>query len=111
MGWKKLCKTDEIGDRSLKEFDVDGVPVVVARVGDEFYAYPPLCPHQEERLAVSALCDGDMLTCTKHLWQWDVRTGEERGVAERPLLMYETRTEGDEVWVHVERELRYEYED
>lgn len=111
MSWKKLCNINELTEKGLKRFEVDGVPMVVARVGDEFFAYPPLCPHQEEQLEASGVCDGEMLTCTKHLWQWDMRTGEERGMAEKPLLMYDVKTEADDLWVFVEKELRYEYDD
>ena len=34
----------------MKKIEVDGVPVLVARVDGEFFAYPPLCPHMAELL-------------------------------------------------------------
>ena len=40
--------------------------------------------------------DGDLrvlITCHRHLWQWDVRTGEALGQAEAPLLRYEISEE------------------
>ena len=85
--------------------------MAIARLGDDFFAYPPLCPHQEEVLAVSGVCDGSTLTCTKHLWQWDMRSGSEIGLAEKPLLMYQVRRDGDEVSILLEQELKYDYED
>lgn len=111
MSWKQVCKADELADSELKQFEVDGVTILLARLGEDFLAYPPLCPHQEEVLAVSGVCDGGTLTCTKHLWQWDMRTGEERGLAEKSLLMYEVRREGDDVLVLIEQELTYDYDD
>ena len=74
MVWKVACSEDAIGQNDLKEFDIDGVTVLLARVGEEYFAYPPLCPHQEEPLR-KGLCDGEFITCFKHIWQWDVRTG------------------------------------
>ena len=111
MSWKLVCKAGDLADSELKQFDVEGVAILLARLGEDFLAYPPLCPHQEEVLAVSGVCDGQRLTCTKHLWQWDMRSGEEIGLAEKPLLMYEVRRDGDDVMVRIEQELTYDYDD
>jgi toluene monooxygenase system ferredoxin subunit len=111
MTWRKVCSVDDLADRTLKQFDVDGVAVLIARLADDFFAYPPLCPHQEEGLESSGVCDGKVLTCTKHLWQWDMRTGQEMGLAEKPLLMYEVKAEQGDVYVFVEQELKYDYDD
>jgi toluene monooxygenase system ferredoxin subunit len=111
MTWKRVCSVDAIAENSLKQFEVDGVPILVANVGNGFRAYPPLCPHMEEPLAQSGICGDGVLTCTKHLWQWDMHTGEVRGPAEKPLLMYEVKLDGGDVLVFVEKELTYEYEE
>jgi toluene monooxygenase system ferredoxin subunit len=111
MGWKRVCAVGDVAVGSLKKFDVDGVPILVANLGDEFRAYPPLCPHMEEPLAESAVCSDGVLTCTKHLWQWDMRTGQEQGPAEKALLLYETRRDGDDLMALIEQELEYEYEE
>jgi toluene monooxygenase system ferredoxin subunit len=52
-----------------------------------------------------------MLTCTKHLWQWDLRSGDMVGMAEKPLLMYEVKCNGDDVLAYIDGELVYEYEE
>ena len=77
MAWKVACNEGAIGQNDMKEFDVDGVTVLLARVGEEYFAYPPLCPHQEEPLR-KGLCDSEWITCFKHIWQWDLRTGHLR---------------------------------
>ena len=81
------------------------------RLGGAFFAYPPLCPHMAEPLEISGVCDGTVLTCTKHLWQWDMRSGNPLGMAERELLLYPVKTEGADVLVDLEKELVYSYED
>jgi toluene monooxygenase system ferredoxin subunit len=111
MSWKRVCSAGEIAENSLKQFDLDGVTIVVANLGDEFRAYPPMCPHMEEPLAESGICNGGVLTCTKHLWQWDMLTGSEQGMAEKPLILYEVRRDGDEVSVFIEKELNYDYDE
>jgi len=111
MSWKRVCSASDVAAQSLKQFNVDGVQILVANLGGEFRAYPPLCPHMEERLEDSGICEGGLLTCSKHLWQWDMRTGEMRGEAEKPLLLYEVKQENDDVLVNIERELEYEYDE
>jgi nitrite reductase/ring-hydroxylating ferredoxin subunit len=110
MAWRKVCTIASVPENSLVRFDVEGVPIVIARHEGEFFAYPPLCPHMAEPLAESGVCADGVLTCTKHLWQWDMRSGAEQGDAERPLLLYPTRCEGDELFVEIEQELSYAYD-
>ncbi len=111
MSWKRVCSVSDVASNSLKQFDVDGVRVLIANLGEEFKAYPPLCPHMEESLEESGICEDGLMTCSKHLWQWDMRTGEMRGEAEKPLLLYEVKQEGDDVLVNIEKELEYEYDE
>lgn len=108
MNWQAVCATDDLDDTELRECEAAGITVLVLRAGDEFFAYPPHCPHQEEAL-VRGLCDGDLLTCSKHLWQWDLRTGEAEGVAEKPIKMYPLKVEDGSVLVDLSEELTYEY--
>ena len=91
--------------------EIRGVKVLVTRIDDDFVAFPPLCPHMAEPLESSGICADGMLTCTKHIWQWDLKTGEPRGEAEKPLLHYPTKLDGGELWIDYDRELTYEYDD
>ncbi len=107
MAWHQVLPEGELGDGDLREVEAGGVTVLLIRDGETIAACPPLCPHQDEVLHDAGLCVDGVLTCTKHLWQWDIRTGEPQGEAERPLLLYPVRIEGGAVQVCVERELRY----
>ena len=98
MGWRFACAVSDLAENEMKQFDLGGATVLVARRGEEFFAYPPLCPHQGSELAFGA-CDGELITCMTHLWQWDMRTGAPVGLAEAPLRMYPTRIEGDRILV------------
>jgi toluene monooxygenase system ferredoxin subunit len=91
--------------------DVQGVKVLVTRIDEDFVAFPPLCPHMAEPLDVSGICSDGMLTCTKHIWQWELKSGEPRGDAEKPLQYYPVKVEGDALWIDLERELTYDYDD
>jgi toluene monooxygenase system ferredoxin subunit len=108
--WKLLCGLDELEDFRLKKVQLDGVSIIVAGIGGTAVAFPPHCPHMAEPLEESGICDGEMLTCTKHVWQWDLRTGEALGLAEKPLALYSTECRGAEIWIDFDHELTYEYD-
>lgn len=107
----RLCSANAVADDGLKKVVLGSVVVMVAKVDGEFCAFPPLCPHMAEPLELSGVSDGETLTCTKHLWRWDLRTGAEQGIAEKPLLLYPVKREGDEIWIDFERELTYDYDE
>ena len=64
----------------------------------------------EEPLVESGMLEGGLLTCSKHLWQWDLRTEEMTDLAEKPLLFYDVKQEGDDVMANIETELVYGYD-
>ena len=111
MNWKRVCASSDVPKDTVKKFAVDGVNVIVVNCGEEFRIFPPLCPHMEESLDETAIIEGQTITCSKHLWQWDLRSGEMKGAAERPVLMYETSVSGDDVMIKVEQEITYDYDE
>jgi toluene monooxygenase system ferredoxin subunit len=111
VAWHRACCVDEVADNRLTKVSVDDIVVLVTRIGDSFIAIPPHCPHLAEPLEMSGVCSEGILTCTKHIWQWDLRTGSELGDAEKPLALYPTKRVGDEVWIDVEREFTYDYDE
>lgn len=112
MSWIKVCKTEDVPQNSLKKFWVaGGVPLIVVHHKDGFRAIPPVCPHMEEPLEESGVLAGCVLTCTKHLWAWDLATLEMQGETEKPLKTYDVKVEGDEVMAFVAEELLYDFED
>lgn len=113
MSWKAVCTTADVNAGEVREFDVDGVEILVSHIDGEFRAYPPMCPHMEEPLEDSAICKGEVMTCTKHLWQWNLKTGEPVGPGEndRCMLMYETRVDGEQLLANIEHELEYDFDD
>ena len=54
---------------------VRGTSVLLVNVDGEIRAYRNRCPHQEWALDEGDL-DGRVLTCSRHLWEFDVLTGE-----------------------------------
>src|SRR5205807_4523361 len=102
MAKRLVCRVQDVADRELSESETeDGMKLVVANAGGEFFGFQAACPHQDVPLC-EGMFDGATLTCHMHLWQWDVRSGEPRGIAEAPLQRYPLSREGDALYLGAE---------
>lgn len=110
MGWKRICGANEVAENSVRKFDIDGVPVLLVNYGSGYRAIPPICPHMEEPLSESGVVARCVLTCTKHLWAWDLATLEMQGETEKPLKFYEVREEDGAILAKIDEELSYEFD-
>lgn len=112
MSWKEVCGQGDVAENTLAKFDVDGIDIIIANYGSGFRAIPPICPHMEEPLeesgAIGARC---ILTCTKHLWAWDLKTLDLVSPAEKPLKTYELKQENGKIFVFIEHELTYDFDE
>lgn len=99
MDWTRVCAAADVPSEGLKEFATgDGVPVLLLNAGNTFFACQAICPHLDTPLA-EGMFDGSTLTCHQHLWQWDIETGEPKGLAEMALECYEVKEEGGSLYV------------
>jgi len=110
MTWKRICAAEDVAENSVKKFDVDGILILLANYGSGYRAIPPVCPHMEEPLEESGVIVNCVLTCTKHLWSWDLATLEMKGETEKPLKTYEVKQENGTVFANIEEELTYEFD-
>jgi toluene monooxygenase system ferredoxin subunit len=110
MAWHYICPASDIPKNSLKKFSVAGIPLIVANYGDGFRAFPPVCPHMEEPLEESGIIANCVLTCTKHLWSWNLSSLSMLGETERPLGIYEVKEEEGKILAFVDKEIVYEFE-
>jgi toluene monooxygenase system ferredoxin subunit len=94
-----ICKLSDIPTNGIKDFVIEGGErVLIANFSECYYAYNGNCPHQGTCLA-EGFFDGAVLTCSKHLWQWDITTGKPIGLAEAPLEGYQVEIEDGEIFV------------
>ncbi|MGE0801109.1 MAG: Rieske 2Fe-2S domain-containing protein [Lautropia sp.] len=108
--WHKVCEVAGLAPASLTETVVNEIPVLVINGRNRCLVVPRSCPHMSASLA-EGVFDGQVLTCTKHLWQWSIDDGgSEIGEAEAPLLCYETRESDGVLWARAEAPLIYEHE-
>lgn len=99
MPWKRVPGAEALESGSIKQLAIeDGEEVLVLRGGDAFFACQKFCPHLDTPLE-EGMFDGKTLTCHQHLWQWDIATGDPRGLAESPLECFRVKSEGGCVYV------------
>jgi toluene monooxygenase system ferredoxin subunit len=99
MSRKFVCNRADVPANGIRECDAgDGLKVLIANAGDEYFACQAMCPHQDVPLA-EGLYDGTVLTCHQHLWQWDIRSGSPVGLAEAPLECYKVEIDGEGIYI------------
>ena len=91
----------EVPTGSCRRAEVNGIRVVLARVGEQIFACADTCAHRGGPLDEGKLT-GAKLTCPWHGWMYDVRTGQclfpPRGTA---VATYPVRIDGGQIWVDV----------
>jgi len=68
----------------------DGRGLFVHRHADGWRVYDSRCPHQTTDIPDLAL-EGHELTCPKHGWQFDIRSGQCTAKGDRPLRQWECK--------------------
>lgn len=101
MSRRTICGLDDLGEGSPLGVEIDGVPIVVVRVGDRVFALDGLCTHQ----AVS-LVDGEvdleecLLECPKHGAAFRLDDGSPVSLpATRPVRTWPVTIDGGNVSV------------
>ena len=86
----------ELPDREPVGVSVEGMELVVVRMGDEVSVLAGRCLHRGARLADGRV-DGDDLVCSLHGWDYRARSGISAYDPGQRLHRYESEVVGDEV--------------
>ncbi|MBK1722575.1 Rieske 2Fe-2S domain-containing protein [Thiocystis violacea] len=90
--WREVIALSELTDGEVKRVDCGSRNVFVYREGESYKVYDSHCPHQVTDIPHLAL-DGLNLTCPKHQWKFDIRTGDCIDKGDHPLKSFETKVE------------------
>lgn len=96
--WHRVCAAADVPVNGIKEVAANGVRAVVVNTGSGFVAYEAMCPHEAIPLA-EGICDGAVLTCLEHMWQFDVKTGAPMGDAQEGLKGFPLKEERGDIYV------------
>lgn len=82
---------------------VDGRPIAVVRIGDDFYAVGDTCSHADVSLSEGdVLCEEREIECWKHGSTFSLLSGEPTCLpAVRPVPVYPVTVDGDSVEVEL----------
>jgi 3-phenylpropionate/trans-cinnamate dioxygenase ferredoxin component len=61
-------------DGSLKEINIDGQEIVLAKINGQYYAAQNRCPHLGGQLHLGKL-QGNIITCPRHGSQFNIKDG------------------------------------
>ncbi|MFU0507562.1 Rieske (2Fe-2S) protein [Pseudaminobacter sp. NGMCC 1.201702] len=85
------CKTSEVPGDAAKIVSIGRLSVGLFRLDDEFHALLNVCPHKGAALCEGPVCGttkqtdrtefiydraGELVRCSWHGWEFDIRTGE-----------------------------------
>jgi nitrite reductase/ring-hydroxylating ferredoxin subunit len=112
--WQSVGAVDMLAEGAMREVNVGGQTLLLARVQGRYYATQGLCPHLRAHLARGQL-RGAVVTCPWHGSQFDVTDGRNlawieglpglvRSVAQalakpKGLATFAVKVEDGQVWV------------
>jgi nitrite reductase/ring-hydroxylating ferredoxin subunit/alkylhydroperoxidase/carboxymuconolactone decarboxylase family protein YurZ len=85
--WHDVMAADALAVGDTRRVDCDGRGLFVHRAQDEWRVYDSRCPHQTTDIPHLAL-QGTTLTCPKHQWSFDIRSGACTAVGDSPLTRW-----------------------
>jgi 3-phenylpropionate/trans-cinnamate dioxygenase ferredoxin subunit len=70
----EVAKAEELKSGTMKKVSTEGNEILLARVGDRYYATDGRCPHMKGDLSQGKL-EGTIVTCPRHGSQFDISDG------------------------------------
>ena len=88
--WHDVMVTKGVKAGEVQRIEADGRGLFVYRAAKAWRVYDSRCPHQTTNIPHLAL-DGCTLTCPKHEWQFDIRSGECIAKGNSPLKLWPSK--------------------
>jgi 3-phenylpropionate/trans-cinnamate dioxygenase ferredoxin subunit len=110
----EVAKIEELKSGTMKTVIAEGREILLARVGDKYYATDNRCPHMKGDLSQGKL-EGIVVTCPLHGSQFDISNGQvvrwlKGGLmsklggalkSSKALTVYNVKVEGNGVLVEI----------
>lgn len=102
MAKVKVSTYSEIQEGSIKKVQAEDKDIALFKVDGEIYAMSNTCTHEGCFLDENNEVRGDVIECTCHGSQFDIKTGEVLlAPAIEPLQTYKVEVAGEDIWVEV----------
>jgi toluene monooxygenase system ferredoxin subunit len=92
--WLPALALDELWEGEMIAVEVGTTSVLLVNVDGDVRAYRNRCPHQESALDEGDF-DGEVITCSRHLWEFEACSGAGRNPATASLSGFPCRVAED----------------
>jgi len=96
------AKASEIPDWGKKVVTVNGREILLVKTKGSIYACETECPHQGAPLSGALVKDAEHLSCQRHGYRFNLKTGACKEFPEYTLKVYPVDVVGDDVMVGLE---------
>lgn len=84
-----MSKLEEMfPNRRIKQVDLDGLKLGLARVKNDFYAFESTCPYRLTSLIPGEISDSKEVICPLHSYRFDLKSGAVKAGMCRDLKVY-----------------------
>ncbi|MEK7794753.1 MAG: Rieske (2Fe-2S) protein [Candidatus Hydrogenedentota bacterium] len=102
MQFVRVANTVDFQNLRVKSFRILGKYIGIVREPDgSFYATEIMCKHNNADLTTGHF-SGDFVTCSRHGWRYNIRTGECLTNNSTPLRRHALELRGEEIWVSMQ---------
>ncbi len=98
--WIPVLKVGDVEVGSAKAVSAKGKRIAIFNVGGTYRAISNTCLHEGGYLA-QGMVEGEVVTCIRHGWQFDVTNGDCVSRPGKSVESYDVQIEGDDVQVFV----------
>jgi 3-phenylpropionate/trans-cinnamate dioxygenase ferredoxin component len=95
-----ICPLAELGNGECKTVQVNGNSIAIYNVDGKVFATDNTCLHRGGGLGEGFL-NGEVVSCPWHMWEWNVRTGENLEDPSLKLRTYPVRVDGDAIKIEL----------
>ena len=96
-----VANVNDLKPGESKVVEANGKTIALFNVDGKFHALDNTCKHAGGPLG-EGTCDGNIVTCPWHGWQYDVTTGVCSANPQVKMDKFEVQVEGEEVKVKIE---------
>lgn len=96
----QVAKASDVPDGEMIKVMVGSDPIALFKVDGKIYATTNICTHEECELDENHMMHGDVVECTCHGSQFDIKTGAVvLPPAAEPLKTYQVSVDGEDIYV------------
>ncbi|AAR36629.1 MAG: Rieske 2Fe-2S family protein [uncultured bacterium] len=95
------AKVSEIPDFGKKVVTVNGQEILLVKAKGQVYACETECPHQGAPLSGALVKDAEHLSCQRHGYRFNLKTGACKEFPEYTLKIYPSQVVGEDVMVEI----------